>query len=112
VRKDFADLFAAEGEAAKVRLEGLKDRAVDALGVAIYEAQEGSTAQKDNLKTYKFAKEQILPLLLRLEEEGERDAALKDIAHKLKLTLKPLRKALAALEESEQEETEQEEGST
>src|SRR5215208_2785180 len=111
MRKDFADAFAAEGEAAKERLEGLKDRAIDALDLAISEAEEGSTAQKDNLKTYKFAKEQILPLLLRLEDEGEQDAALKDIAHRLKLTIKPLRKALSALEKSEQEETEQE-GST
>src|SRR5215210_7393993 len=111
MRKDFADAFATEGRAAKERLEGLKDRALDALEVAVSEAEEGSTAQKDNLKTYKCAKEQILPLLLRLEDEGERDAALKDIAHKLKLTIKPLRKALAALDELEQEETEQE-GST
>src|SRR5919112_2477020 len=111
MRKDFADVFAIEGEGAKERLEGLKDRAVDALDLAISEAEEGSTAQKDNLKTYKLAKERILPLLLRLEDEGERDAALKDIAHKLKLTIKPLRKALSALEESEQEETVQE-GST
>ena len=108
MRKDFADAFAAEGEAAKERLEGLKDRAIDALDLAISEAEEGSTAQKDNLKTYKFAKEQILPLLLRLEDEGEQDAALKDIAHRLKLTIKPLRKALSALEDSQQEETEHE----
>ena len=109
MHKDFADAFAAEGRAAKECLEGLKDRAVDALDLAIIEIQEGLTDQKDNLRTYKFAKEQILPLLLRLEDEGERDAALKDIAHRLKLTMKPLRKALAALEESQQEETEQEE---
>lgn len=109
MRKDFADAFAAEGQAAKERLERLKDQAVDALDLAISEAQEGSTAQKDNLKTYKFTKEQILPLLLCLEDEGERDAALKDVAGKLKLTIKPLRKALMALEESEQEETGQEE---
>jgi hypothetical protein len=111
MRKDFADAFAAEGKAAKERLDGLKDRAVDALDLAISEAQEGFTAQKDNLKTYKFAKERILPLLLSLEDEGEQDAALKDIALKLKLTAKPLCKALSALEEPEQEETEQE-GST
>src|SRR5919107_6260576 len=108
MRKDFADAFAAEGGAAKESLEGLKDQAVDALDLAISEAEEGSTAQKDNLKTYKFAKEQILPLLLRLEDEGERVAALKDVARRLKLTMKPLRKALSASEESQQEEAEQE----
>src|SRR5215216_1258143 len=97
MRKDFADLFASEGQAAKERLEGLRDRAVDALDVAMSEAQDGSADQNDNLKTYKFAKEQVLPLLLRLEDEGERDAALKDVARKLKLTQKALRKALSTL---------------
>ena len=105
MRKDVADLFAAEGEGAKERLEELKARGVDALDLAISEVRERSTAQTDNLKTYKFAKEQILPLLLRLDDEGERDAAIKDVARKLKLTIKPLRIALAALEESEQKET-------
>jgi hypothetical protein len=75
--------------------------------LAISELQERSTAQKDKLKAYKFAKEHILPLLLRLDDEGERDAAIKDVTRKLKLTTQPLRKALAALEESEQKETEQ-----
>jgi hypothetical protein len=105
MRKDVADLFAAEGEGAKERLEELKARGVDAVDLAISEVRERSTAQTDNLKTYKFAKEQILPLLLRLDDEGERDAAIKDVARKLKLTIKPLRTTLAALEESEQKET-------
>src|SRR5215212_6101844 len=108
MRKDFADSFAAEGRAVKERLEGLKDRAVDALGVAISEAREGSAGQKDHLETYRFANEEVLPLLLGLEDDGERDAALKDVARKLKLTLKPLRKALCALEEREQEQPGQE----
>jgi hypothetical protein len=109
MRKDFADSFAAEGLGAAAVLDNLKPRGIDALALALAEAQEGSTAESDNLATYRFAKEQILPLLLHLEDEGERDAALRDIASKLKLTLKPLRKALCGLEEREQEKTEQEE---
>jgi len=72
---------------------------------------ELSEAPKDSnsLGTYRVAKERVLPLLLKLEDEGERDAALHDVAATLKLPIKPLRKALATMLEeqrgSQQEHT-------
>src|SRR5215211_6373746 len=94
VRKDFADVFADQGEAAREVLEHLRQRAVDALHLELSEAPKGS----NNLGAYRVAKERILPLLLKLEDEGERDAALHDVADKFKLSIKPLRKVLAALQ--------------
>src|SRR5215218_3664989 len=106
VRKDFADVFADQGEAAREVLEHLRQRAVDALHLELSEAPKGS----NNLGAYRVAKERVLPLLLKLEDEGERDAALHDVAAKLKLSIKPLRKALAAMLEgqrgSQEEQTE------
>jgi len=97
VRKDFADVFADQGEAAREVLEHLRQRAVDALHLELSEAPKGS----NNLGAYRVAKERVLPLLLKLEDEGERDAALHDVAAKLKLSIKPLRKALAAMLEGQ-----------
>src|SRR5215212_1621247 len=97
VRKDFADVFADQGEAAREILERLRERAVDALHLELSEAPKGS----NNLGAYRVAKGRVLPLLLKLEDEGERDAALHDVAAKLKLSIKPLRKALAAMLEQE-----------
>jgi hypothetical protein len=88
-----ADLCQARGEEALEVLERLKDRATDALRLELDEAPKGT----NNLDKYRVAKERILPLLTRLEDEGERDAALHDVAGKLKLSIKPLRKALASL---------------
>jgi hypothetical protein len=93
VRKDFADVFADQGEAAREVLGHLRERAVDALHLELSEAPNGS----NSLGAYRIAKERVLPLLLKLEDEGERDAALHDVAAKLKLSIKPLRKALAAM---------------
>ena len=89
MRKDFADVFADQGEAAREVLWRLRERAVDGLHLELSEAPEGS----NSLGTYRIAKERVLPLLLKLEDEGERDAALHDVAAKLKLSIKPLRKA-------------------
>src|SRR5215217_1117473 len=87
VRKDFADVFADQGEAARELLGHLRERALDA---------------------YRVAKERVLPLLLKLEDEGERDAVLHDVAAKLKLSIKPLRKALAAMLEEHRGSQEEE----
>ena len=101
--KDAADLFAAEGEEAREILEELKKRAKDALDVTISEAPEGSARER-----YRYAKARILPLLVRLEDEGERGAALEDVAGALKLKPKDLRVALsAAFTQSERAEAEE-----
>jgi DNA primase len=97
VRKDFADVFADQGEAAREVLGHLRERAVDALHLELSEAPKGS----NSLGAYRVAKERVLPLLLKLEDEGERDAALHDVAAKLKLSIKSLRKALAAMLEEQ-----------
>jgi DNA primase len=89
-RKDFADLFAEAGQSSAETLTDLKSAAIDALYLELAEAPEGS----NHLGAYRAAKERILPLLLKLEDEGEKDAALRDVAHKLNLPIKPLRKAL------------------
>jgi hypothetical protein len=110
VRKDFADVFAEQGEVAREVLGHLRERAVDALHLELSEAPKGS----NNLGAYRVAKERVLPLLLKLEDEGERDAALHDVAAKLKLSIRPLRKALAAMleeqEGSQEEQTEAADG--
>jgi DNA primase len=91
--KDIADLFAAEGEAAREVIGELKEQAVDALHLELSEAPKDS----NSLGAYRAAKERILPLLLKLDDEGERDAALHDVASKLKLSIKPLRKTLGSV---------------
>jgi DNA primase len=100
--KDFAD----QGEAAREVLGHLRERAVDALHLELSKAPKGS----NNLGAYRVGKERVLPLLLKLEDEGERDAALHDVADTLKLSIKPLRKALVAMLEgqrgSQEEQTE------
>ena len=92
-RKDVADLFAEAGQGAAETLTDLRSQAVDALYLELSETPEGA----NNLGAYRAAKDRILPLVIKLEDEGERDAALRDIAHKLKLPIKPLRKALAEM---------------
>lgn len=99
--KDLADLYQKHGEEAREVLEGLKHRAVDALELEVSEAEEGVSGGSQSLDAYRRIKGRILPLLLRLEDEGERDAALRDVARRLKLGLRPLRKAMAAAEPEE-----------
>src|SRR5918999_712173 len=98
--KDMADLFAAEGEEAREILEGLKEQAKDALGVAASEAP----AEGDFLGRYRHFKERELPLIMRLEDPGERRAVLEDIARAHDLKVSDLRKALSAAEKRTEEE--------
>jgi DNA primase len=91
--KDPADLYEVRGEGAQDAIADLKAHAADALELELSEAPKGS----NSLGAYRVAKERILPLLSKLEDEGERDAALHDVADRLRLSIKPLRKALAAL---------------
>jgi hypothetical protein len=44
MHKDIADLFAAEGEAAREVIRELKERAVDALHLELSEAPKGSNS--------------------------------------------------------------------
>src|SRR5215210_3637113 len=88
--KDIADTFTAEGaEGTGERLDRLGAEAFDAVAMAVEEAKGA-----DQLAAYRTAKEAILPLLLRLGDEGEQDALLHDVSKKLKMQIKPLRKAL------------------
>jgi hypothetical protein len=104
--EDLADLLHKRGKAtAREVLEDLKARAVDALELELREAEQCSTDASQSLTTYRRAKERILPLLYRLEDQGERDAALRDVARRLKLGLRPLRNALVrAMEEPQTRE--------
>ena len=97
MRKDVADLFASEGEGAREILGGLKGRALDTLDLALDEAPEGSVRER-----YRYAREQVLPLLAKLEDAGEREAALQDAAEALGLKATHLRKALSQTENEDQ----------
>ena len=68
----------------------------------ISEAEESVSGGSQSLDAYRRIKERILPLLLRLKDEGERDAALRDVARRLKLGLRPLQRALVDLQDSEE----------
>ncbi len=102
--KDAADLFAAEGDEAREILEELKEQAQDALGLAVSEAPpKGNT-----LGAYRFFKETELPLIMRLEDPGERRAVLEDIAKAHDLKVSDLRKALSVAEKRAEEAAAQE----
>jgi hypothetical protein len=98
--RDAADLFAAEGEEACEILEGLKEQAQDALGLAVSEAPP----EGDVLGRYRHFKERELPLIMRLEDPGERRAVLEDIARAHDLKVSDLRKVLSAAEKRTEEE--------
>src|ERR671913_207321 len=102
--KDAADLFASEGEEAREILEGLKEQAQDAVDVAVSEAP----SEGDVLGRYRHFKEKELPLIMRLEDPGERRAVLEDIARAHDLKVSDLRKALSAAEKRAQEAAVQE----
>jgi hypothetical protein len=102
--KDVADLFAAEGERAKDVIESLKEQAKDALDVALSDAPEGSQRER-----YRYATERAFPLIERLRDEGERGAALDDVAKKLKLRKSDLRNAFAKVEQEIQQRQENDE---
>ena len=74
--KDAADLFAAEGEEAREILHDMRKRAKDALTLVISEAP----SKGDTLGRYRAFKERELPLIMRLEDPGERRAVLEDIS--------------------------------
>jgi len=107
MRKDFADLFAAEQEGAKERLGGLKARAVDGLQLAI-DSVPNDPSKRRRLR---YVRENVIPLILQqLEPKGfmalaeptkssEVLAAIEDIAAATKLKLAVLK---AALEEEAQ----------
>jgi hypothetical protein len=101
--KDLADLYRVRGDEARAVLEGLKGEAVDALELELSRL----STRDDSLGAYRAVKERILPILLQLEDEGERDAALRDVARRLELGIRSLRKALAGLQEAEVEHEEQ-----
>ena len=102
--KDPADLCRERGGAAAQVLEGLKERATDALDLALSEAPAGN-----NRARYRYAREFVLPLLPKIEDAGERDAALLDAADVLKLKPAQLRKALAEIETPVEPEAEEQE---
>jgi DNA primase len=87
--KDVADLFQVKGEESKDVLEGLKARSIDGLELVLSEAPKDSA-----LTSYRYAKEKIIPLVLKLSDEGERHAALDDAAKVLRLKANELKKAL------------------
>ncbi|CAA9406896.1 MAG: hypothetical protein AVDCRST_MAG03-1583 [uncultured Rubrobacteraceae bacterium] len=92
--KDVAELFAAEGEGARSILERLKEGAPDALDLAL-----SANLPKGQRKRLRYAKNRVFPLLLRLEDDGERGAALDDAAEAMKLGKKILRGAFERFEE-------------
>ena len=97
--KDAADLYQVLGEGAREILHAMSSRAVDALDLVLSEAPKGSTRER-----YRYAREHVLPLLLKLGDEGEQEAALQDAADALKLGIRPLRNALSGMEQPSVEE--------
>ena len=95
MRKDFAEQFAAEGQRAGEGLTHLREHAVDALELALKEAPESSARER-----YRYAIEIVLPLLIELEDPGERRAAIEDVATALKLKVRDLSKALDSLSDA------------
>jgi hypothetical protein len=99
--EDLTQLLHKQGKAtARKVLEDLKARAADALELELREVEENSADGSQSLATYRRTKERILPLVARLEDEGERDAALRDVARRTGLSLRSLRKALDDAEEA------------
>ncbi|HVF02143.1 MAG TPA: hypothetical protein VNA27_12535 [Rubrobacteraceae bacterium] len=97
--KDAADLYQARPEEAREVLYALSRSARDALDLTLSEAPKGS-----NRKRYRYAREHVLPLLLRLEDEGEYRVALQDAANDLDLSITPLREALDGMKQPGTEE--------
>ncbi len=74
--KDFADLFAAEGhDAAKRRLEALKERAVDGLELALGAVPK----EPSNRRRLGYIRERIIPLLLQEKGDGRGPEALREL---------------------------------
>ena len=100
--KDAADLFAAEGEEAKEILDALREEAQDVLDLVLAEAPSNSTRE-----SYRYVKEQVFPLIQRLEDKGVQNAGLKDVATKLKLRYTDMRDSFAEFVEQSRQEHEQ-----
>lgn len=96
-RKDVADLFVAEHENAKTVIEQLIARSQDALDLALAKAPKGSTRER-----WQYAKQHVLPLLAKLEDEGERNAAIDDTAKALSLKATDLRRELKPQTDAEE----------
>ena len=101
--KDAADLFVAEREGAREILDDVKEQAQDALTLVISETPPKS----DTLGQYRYFKERELPLIMRLEDPGERQAVLHDIAREQNLGVKNLQSALAAAEKQAEKRAEE-----
>lgn len=97
-RKDVNDLFRDEGENAKAILEELKRGAKDALDLALSESPKGNTRER-----YLYFRDEVLALLKKIVDEGERFAAADDAAKALSLKASDLRKALKPEAEPEEE---------
>ncbi len=97
MRKDVADLFAAEGKGARKTLKNLAAGALDALELALTETSEERSVRE----RYLHARESVLPLLTKIKDPGEREATLADVVDRLKLKgmTRELRKALNEAEE-------------
>jgi hypothetical protein len=100
--KDAADLFVAEREGAREILDDMKEQTQDALTLVISEAPPKS----DTLGQYRYFKEKELPLIMRLDDPGERQAVLHDIAREYNVGVKNLQSALTAAEKQAQEAAE------
>ena len=90
MRKDFADLFAAEGQEALETLHELKSRAADALDLAV----EGIPDVPSKRERLKYIRESVFPLVLGLPREADRLAALEDVVAVAKVKASVLRRAL------------------
>ena len=101
MRKDVADLFAAEGQDALETLHELKRRAADALDLAV----EGIPDVPSKRKRLKYIRKSVLPLVLGLPREADRLAALEDVVAAAKVKASVLRRALEEEEERLKVET-------
>ena len=90
MRKDFADLFAAEGQDALETLHELKRRATDALDLAV----EGIPDVSSRRARLKYIRKSVFPLVLGLPREADRLAALEDVVAVAKVKASVLRRAL------------------
>jgi 5S rRNA maturation endonuclease (ribonuclease M5) len=93
--KDVADLYQKQGEAAQEYLEELKWRSIGAIEAALARAPE------DELAAYRFAREEILPLLVKIEDEVEQEVAVKQVAQSLGVGVRPLTKAFREVREDQ-----------
>lgn len=90
MRKDFADLFAAEGQEALETLHELKRRATDALELAV----EGIPDVPSRRERLRYIRKSVFPLVLGLPREADRLAALEDVVAVAKVKASVLKRAL------------------